>query len=44
MADYKAMYLALFNAVTDIIEKLHEAQAATEDMYIESEDDAESTT
>lgn len=38
MADYKSMYFALFNAVTDAIQILVEAQKKVESMYIESED------
>jgi len=34
MADYKAMYLKLFNAVTDTISVLQTAQSETEAMYI----------
>ena len=39
MPDYKAMYLSLFNAVTDAIEILCEAQKKTEEMYISSSED-----
>ncbi|MEL7610555.1 MAG: hypothetical protein AAGU74_13770 [Bacillota bacterium] len=38
MADYKLMYQLLFNAVTDAIQLLSEAQQQTEDIYIEEED------
>lgn len=38
MPDYKKMYLELFNAVTDAIEKLQEVQKKTEQMYIEAEE------
>ncbi|MDR0906948.1 MAG: hypothetical protein LBN00_12400 [Oscillospiraceae bacterium] len=48
MPDYKAMYLALFNSVTDAInamletsEALAQAQRNAEDMYIDEEEDAE---
>ena len=34
MADYKSMYLKLFNAVTDTINALQTAQSETEDMYM----------
>lgn len=34
MPDYKAMYLDLFNAVTDAIEMLGEAQRKAEETYI----------
>jgi len=33
--DYQAMYLKLFNAVTDAIKTLQTAQVATEEMYID---------
>ena len=35
MPDYKAMYLSLFNAVTDVIEILKAAQQESEDTYNE---------
>ena len=35
---YKEMYLKLFNAMSDAIEKLQEAQKEVEKMYIEAED------
>lgn len=35
MADYNAMYLKLFNAVTDAVSILQAAQATTEEMYVE---------
>ena len=38
MADYKKMYYSLFNAVTKAIELLQNAQARTEELYIESSD------
>ena len=34
MADYKTMYYKLFNAITDAVEILQNAQAETEEMYI----------
>ena len=37
MADYKAMYLKLFNEVTDTIERLQKIQQECEKIYIESE-------
>ena len=37
MADYKAMYLRLFNAVTDALGILQAAQIETEKIYIEQE-------
>ena len=36
MPDYKAMYLDLFNSVTDAIEILCEAQKKAEELYINS--------
>lgn len=36
MADYKKMYLELFNKVTVVIKELQEVQRQTERMYIES--------
>lgn len=36
MPDYKAMYLSLFNSITDIIELLKEAQEKSEQQYIEN--------
>ena len=42
MPDYKAMYLDLFNSVTEAIEKLSEAQKKAEEAYISScEEDEE---
>ena len=38
MPNYKKMYLELFNAVTDAIEKLQEVQKKTAQMYIEAEE------
>lgn len=38
MMDYKKMYLALFNEVTDVIEQLQKAQQRTEEFYINTED------
>jgi len=35
MADYQKMYSTLFNEITDVIEKLKQAQQKTEDIYIE---------
>ncbi len=37
--NYKEMYLKLFNAVSDAIETLKEAQNQAEEMYINAEDD-----
>ena len=51
MTDYKAMYLLLFNAITDALEKIEEqnygearelliaAQQKAEDIYIDSDDE-----
>ena len=36
MEDYKEMYNVLFNAITDCISILQEAQKKTEEMYISS--------
>jgi len=36
MPDYKTMYYKMFNAVTDSIEILKQAQLEAEEMYIES--------
>jgi len=38
MPDYKKMYTALFNAQTDAIRILQNAQLKTEEMYIDSPD------
>ena len=35
--DYQQMYFELFNAVSDVIEKLKEIQKKAEETYIESE-------
>lgn len=37
MADYQAMYTALFRKVTTIIEELQNVQRETEEIYISSE-------
>ena len=39
MADYKAMYLKLFNEVTDTIERLQKIQQECEEIYIKSEEE-----
>ena len=39
MSDYKSMYTKLFNAITDAIHILQQAQIETEDMFIEQEDE-----
>jgi len=36
MADYKKMYMELFNKLTVVIKELQEVQRQTERMYIES--------
>ena len=36
MPDYKTMYGKLFNAITDAVEILQQAQRDTEELYIES--------
>lgn len=38
MENYKEMYLTLFNAITDEIERLKEIQQKVEEMYINSEE------
>lgn len=38
MPNYKKMYFALFNAVTDAIQDLQSAQQKGEEAYIESKD------
>ncbi len=40
MADYSKMYDTLFNAVTDAITILQNAQLKTEEQYVESGDPA----
>ena len=37
MADYKHMYLKLFNEVTDIIEKLQNIQQQCEEIFIQTD-------
>jgi hypothetical protein len=41
MPDYKAMYLSLFNSVTDAIEILCEAQKKAEELYMSSSEKEE---
>ncbi len=41
MPDYKKMYFALFNELTDAIERLKEAQKRCEELYIFYEGDDE---
>ena len=38
MPDYKHMYYQLFNAVSDVIEKLQAVQIMTEDLYINGDE------
>ncbi len=38
MADYKKMYLGLFNSITEAIEILQKAQQVAEKLYIEAPD------
>ena len=38
MADYKKMYTALFNDVTDAIVLLQQAQQKTEDVFVQGDD------
>ncbi len=38
MANYEKMYSTLFNEVTDIIEKLKDAQKKCEELYVEDEE------
>lgn len=38
MADYQKMYTTLFNAMTDAISTLQEAQKKTEEMYISTDE------
>ena len=38
VVDYKEMYLALFNEITDLIEKLKKIQQRMEEMYTESDE------
>ncbi|MEA4969564.1 MAG: hypothetical protein VB051_03430 [Candidatus Pelethousia sp.] len=37
MPDYKAMYVSLFNALTDAVNILKSAQIKSEDAYLEAE-------
>ena len=38
MSDYAKMYHKLFNAMTDAIEVLQQAQRETEDMYVSAKE------
>lgn len=35
MPDYQKMYLTLFNKISDTIEELRQAQAETEELYLD---------
>ena len=41
MADYKKMYLDLFNGITDVIEQLKKLQLEAEERFIQSEEEEE---
>ena len=41
MADYKKMYLELFNGITDVIEQLQQLQVEAEERFIQSEAEEE---
>ena len=43
MPDYQKLYTTLFNKITDIIEELQEVQRLTEELYLQSEENEEST-
>lgn len=38
MADYKNMYMTLFNAITDAINILQKAQRETEELFVNAEE------
>ena len=38
MADYKKMYTILFNAITDVIHSLQDAQSETEEVYVSAKE------
>ena len=40
MPNYKEMYLTLFRKISDVIEELEKIQTVTEEIYIETFDDA----
>ena len=42
MPDYQKAYTTLFNAITDAVRLLQEAQRETEEMYISAENTEES--
>ena len=39
MTDYKTMYYKLFNAITDAVDILQQAQTDVEEIYIKTSDD-----
>ena len=41
MADYKKMYLDLFNGITDVIDQLKQLQLEAEERFIQSEEEEE---
>ena len=43
MPDYQKLYTTLFKKITDIIEELQEVQRLTEELYLQSEENEEST-
>ena len=43
MPDYQKLYTTLFNKITDIIEELQEVQRLTVALYLQSEENEEST-
>ena len=43
MPDYQKLYTTLFNKIIDIIEELQEVQRLTEELYLQSEENEEST-
>ena len=43
MPDYQKLYTTLCNKITDIIEELQEVQRLTEELYLQSEENEEST-
>ena len=43
MPDYAKLYAHLFNRITDVIEELKKIQLESEEMFMESRDEDEST-
>ena len=39
--DYKSMYFALFNKITDVMRQLEKIQQAAEEIYIQTSDKAD---